>query len=321
MSKKKYDVIVVGELNVDLILNKIESFPEMGKEKIAREMSLVLGSSSAILASNLSSLGSSVGFIGKIGNDIFGELALKALNEKKVDTSLIIKSDQYRTGATIVMSVDNDRANITYPGAMETLTLEDIPEDALQQARHLHFSSYFLQPGMKNDLLPLLQKAKALGLSTSVDPQWDPSEKWEIDLEGLLPFIDFFMPNVAELTSMMKESGFDTALRKVNPDHTLILKMGTEGSCLYKNGQKTIFPPFLNEEVVDTIGAGDSFNAGFLHKFLEGAPLEDCMVFASLTGAVSTTAAGGTGAFTSYENVLEIIKNKFSHSVSHETTR
>jgi len=72
MTKKKFDVIVVGELNVDLILNSIDSFPEMGKEKIAKNMNLTLGSSSAIFASNLSSLGAQVGFIGKIGNDAFG---------------------------------------------------------------------------------------------------------------------------------------------------------------------------------------------------------------------------------------------------------
>ncbi len=321
MADKKYDVIVIGELNVDLILNKIESFPVVGKEKIARDMSLVLGSSSAILASNLSSLGTKVGFIGKVGNDIFGELILNSLKDKKVDTSLIIKSDQYRSGATIVMSFGNDRANITYPGAMEELTVADVSDEVLSQARHLHFSSYFLQPGMQKGFKELMQRAKRLGLTTSVDPQWDPSEKWDIDLYSLLPSIDFFMPNVSEITAMTRTKDMDAALKKIDTKNTLIVKMGTEGSCLYKDGIKVIFPAFLNESVVDTIGAGDSFNAGFLHKYLKGGSIEDSLVFASLTGAVSTTASGGTGAFTSYENVMEIIKNKFSYTIDHETAR
>ncbi len=81
---KEFDVIEVGELNVDLILNQIESFPEMGKEKLAHAMTLTLGSSSAIFASNLSSLGAKVSFIGKIGEDSFGDLILDSLITKKL---------------------------------------------------------------------------------------------------------------------------------------------------------------------------------------------------------------------------------------------
>src|SRR5687767_11395669 len=131
---KDIDVIVVGELNVDLILNQISSFPEIGKEILAQQMTLTLGSSSAIFASNLSSLGAKVAFIGKIGQDQFGEVVLQSLKAKGVDTGLIIQSSALHTGATVVLNFDEDRAMVTHPGAMDDLHLADISPEQLSRA-------------------------------------------------------------------------------------------------------------------------------------------------------------------------------------------
>lgn len=323
MSNKEYDILVIGELNVDIILNDIASFPEMGKEKIAKDMSVVLGSSSAILASNLSSLGAKVGFVGTIGNDSFGDLTLKTLKGKGVDTSLIIRKDDMATGATVVMSFQNDRANVTYPGAMEALTIDDISDEVLLKARHLHFSSVFLQPGISKNLTQLFIRAKALGLTTSLDPQWDPAEEWGMDIKNLLPQVDFFLPNIQELEAISQKDNVAAAIESINSPNTVIVKMGTKGACLYTPDKEQVYPAFLNEDVVDTVGAGDSFNSGFLFKFLQGSSIDDCMEFGSLTGAVNTTATGGTGAFKSYDHVIAIMKNKFGYreEKSHEITR
>ena len=118
----QYDVIVVGELNVDLILNQIDKFPVIGKEVLATQMTLTLGSSSAIFASNLKTLGTAVTYIGKLGNDNFGDHIISGLKNKGVDTSKIIISPHYNTGATIVLNFQEDRAMVTYPGAMSYLT-------------------------------------------------------------------------------------------------------------------------------------------------------------------------------------------------------
>ena len=142
---KQFDVIVVGELNVDLILNDIESFPEMGKEKIAGRMNLTLGSSSAIFASNLSSLGAKVAFLGKIGKDSFADLVLSSLEQKRVDTSMIIQDPDLATGATIVLNYGEVRAMVTHPGAMDFLGLDDITDELLERGAHLHFSSCFFR--------------------------------------------------------------------------------------------------------------------------------------------------------------------------------
>jgi len=313
-SEKKFDAIVVGELNVDLILNQIESFPEVGKEKLADNMTLTLGSSSAIFASNLSALGMRVSFIGKIGNDIFGRFCKDQLNEKGVDTSMLIQSDDLKTGATVILNFAEDRAMITHQGAMKHLGITDISHEMLSMARHLHFSSYFLQPGFKNDLDRLFKMAKEAGLTTSLDVQWDPVEQWEFDFKKILLYVDIFLPNEAELLNLTGKDTIDAALNAFGGVGKFILiKKGKEGSLLSYNDKIVNGKSFLNDKVVDAIGAGDSFNAGFIFKFIQGSPPEDCQTFGNLIGAISTTGSGGTKAFTNYEETMKIAREKFGY--------
>jgi sugar/nucleoside kinase (ribokinase family) len=310
------NVVVIGELNVDIILNKIESFPAIGKEIIAENMTVTLGSSSAIFASNLSSLGGSVAFIGKVGRDIFAELVIDSLSKKKVDTRSVIRTEKFKTGATIVLNYDQDRAMVTYPGAMNDLRPEDIDMSILARSRHLHFSSCFLQPGMKAGLPELFRQAKALGMSTSLDPQWDPAEKWEMDLDKLLPYVDVFLPNRKELQFLTGRPDVQSAIKLIGPyAKIVVVKDGTEGAMMWANGEFIHQPAFINNNVVDCIGAGDSFNAGFILKFVNDASLEECLKFGALTGAISTTEAGGTQAFENTERISFLAREKFNYKL------
>ena len=314
--RREFDVIVVGELNVDLILNELDRFPEVGKEILARQMTLTLGSSAAIFASNIASLGAKVAFIGKIGHDKFGELVLESLQKNGVDVSMIKMDDQHGTGATIILNVEEDRANTTYPGAMDFLTLEDISGDDLEKAKHLHFSSYFLQPGMRKGVGKLFRTARELGLTTSFDMQWDPYEKWDLEIEEVLPHVNVFLPNENELLHLSGKASLDEAIGLIAKHvDVLAIKRGNQGSMVCHEGQITELPAFLNEHVVDAIGAGDSFNAGFIYKYILGNAIRDCQVFGNLTGAVSTTAAGGTNAFQDYESFRTKARDIFGFTV------
>jgi len=314
MRKKKFDVLVVGELNIDIILNEIESFPEIGKEKLANKMDTTLGSSSAIFASNLSSLGVKVAFLGKIGKDQNGDFVIDSLKDKGVDTSMIIRSQEYNTGATIVLNFLEDRANVTYPGAMDHLMLNDIKSKHLDSTRHLHFSSYFMQPGIKPDICVLFEKAKSIGLSTSMDPQWDPFEKWDLDYKSILPMVDVFLPNEVELNNITGMANIEDAFQAIQDYcNIVVVKSGNNGSTLFDKGKTFHADPFLNTSVVDAIGAGDSFNAGFISKFIESRPFAECQRYGNLMGAVSTTKAGGTTAFSDLESVMEIARTKFNY--------
>ena len=318
MKKKKqsgFDVLVVGELNVDLILNRIEGFPVMSKEIIAEDMTVTLGSSSAIFANNLSILGTRVTYLGKVGTDHFADLVCKSLSGSGVDISNIINTKQFQTGLTVAMNYDNDRAMVTYPGAMSDLSINDVTEEVLESASHMHLSSVFLQDGIGPDIVKVFRMARGKGLTTSLDPQWDPKERWSLDLPALLPLVDVFLPNEEELKHLTGIKDTETALKKIQPySNTVVVKMGVNGALMLKEGQITHRRALLNNDVVDAIGAGDSFNAGFIHKFTSGASLETCLKFAILTGAINTTAAGGTAAFTSRENIMTLAMEKFKYT-------
>lgn len=311
--KKKLDVVVIGELNVDIILSSIDSFPSIGKEILANYMSLTLGSSSAIFASNLSALGTIVGFIGKVGDDVFAKLILDSLQSKNVDTSHILQSTSIPTGATIVLNYDQDRANITFPGAMNDLHIEDIDFAFLSTGRHMHFSSCFMQPGIKNDITVLFRKAKELGLTTSLDPQWDPQEKWDLPLENLLPWVDVFLPNVQEFKFLTRADTIEEGIKKIKQfANCIIIKNGSNGSIGW-DGENIIYQPaFRNDKVVDCIGAGDSFNAGFIMDYINNKPFKKCLETGSLIGAINTTRAGGTGAFENTALIREISRERFN---------
>ena len=310
---KPFDVLVVGELNIDLILNKIEAYPSIGKEIIAGEMNFTMGSSAAIFACNLSALGSKVAFMGKVGEDNFSEIILIDLKKKGVDISQILKT-RTNTGMSVILNYEEDRAIVTYPGAMEELKVSDVSDETLLIANHLHVSSLFLQKALKPDIVELFKRAKRIGLTTSLDPQWDPAELWDIDLPELLPYVDIFLPNESELLNLTGRESIDKALEEIKTYGNLILiKKGKNGSILSYDGNKVNCKPFFNNAVVDAIGAGDSFNAGFVFKFLQGAPPETCQIFGNLIGAISTTKSGGTTAFTDYDGTMKIAKEKFNY--------
>ncbi len=310
---KQFDIIALGELNVDLILNNIEGFPEVGKEKFAKQMTLTLGSSTAIFAANAAALGARVAFCGMIGNDSFGDLVETSLKAKGVNTQYLIRQNKYATGATICMSYDEDRANLTYQGAMDYMSLADINPEVFKSAKHIHISSIFMQSGVKHDLMQILQLAKENGVTTSLDTQWDPVEQWDLNYKEVLPLLTVFMPNETELKFLTHSDTLEEAIEKIRPyANAAVIKCGSRGSLLLQKGQPDRRQAaLLNKNVVDCIGAGDSFNSGFINRLAAGDPLEKCQQYGNMTGAVNTTAAGGTTAFTCKEDVERIGRERF----------
>ena len=310
---KAFDIIALGELNVDLILNQIEGEPEIGKEKFAKQMTLTLGSSTAIFAANAAALGAKVAFCGMIGDDSFGDLVESSLQAKGVDTRYLIRQNKYATGATICMSYDEDRANLTYQGAMDYMSLDDINPEVFKQTKHIHISSIYMQSGVKRDLMKILELCKANGVTTSLDSQWDPAEKWDLDWKKVLPLVTVFMPNETELKFLTRSETLEEAIEKIRPyTNAAVIKCGSKGSILVRKGQPDRKQEaLLNKNVVDCIGAGDSFNSGFLTRFAAGDDLARCQEYGNMTGAVNTTAAGGTTAFTNREEVEKIGRERF----------
>ena len=314
---KKYDIAAIGELNVDIILNGIESEPEIGKEKFCKDMIVTLGSSTAIFAANAAALGSKVCFVGLVGNDSFGNLVKTSLAAKGVATHFIGTGDT-PTGATICMSYGEDRANLTYQGSMDVMGFDQIDKSVFDLSKHIHLSSLFMQSALLRDIDKVLDLAAEKGVTVSLDTQWDPMEKWALDYARVLPRITIFMPNEKELCALTGKDNLEDAIAEVLPylGNMMLVKCGSKGSLLIrKDGTRKLLPAFLNKDVVDAIGAGDSFNSGFISAFVKGLSPEECQITGNLTGAVNTTAAGGTGAFTSLEDVRAVCKTKFGKEV------
>lgn len=306
------NVLVIGELNVDVLLNGIRGFPVIGQEILADEMLVTLGSSSAIFAANLSALGVATSFCGMVGKDLFGQLVLTELAGKGVNCELIKESSAHKTGVTMILNYGQDRANITHCGAMDHFSYGNIPVERLSRFSHLHLSSFFLQKSLRKDIVRLFRTAKDYGLTTSIDLQWDPANAWDFPFRECLPAVDLFMPNESEILSLTGTQKLSDALELLDPfANTIVVKMGISGSVAYQKGVYKRAPAFLHDHFIDAIGAGDSFNAGFISSYLQGRTLHECLISGNLTGAINTTAAGGTGAFSDPASFVKKAKSLF----------
>ncbi|MFL6350580.1 MAG: carbohydrate kinase family protein [Bryobacteraceae bacterium] len=287
-------ILIAGELNVDLVLQNPRSFPVLGRETLVEGVSLTVGSASAICASALAKLGEQVTFIGKVGVDGWGDLCLKSLGELGIDCSLVSRDESLTTGITVSITWTKDRALLTYLGSIAALQASDVSNEYLRGCRHLHVSSFFLQRALRPGLKSLLARARENGLTTSVDPGFDPEEAWGRDLIHTLDEVDVFLPNEIELAAISGNENRTEALQSLKNGRTLIVaKLGGDG-CMAICDSEVVSVPAFPITPVDTTGAGDTFNAGFLHAWLDGADLEAAMRFGAACGALSTLGLGGT---------------------------
>lgn len=290
----EFDVLVVGELNVDLILQG-DVTPAFGQvEKLADDATLTIGSSSAICACGLARLGLRVAFAGTVGDDEFGRFMVRELAARGIDTQAIRIDPTLKTGLTVILARPGgaDRAMLTYAGSIAALRYADIDLAQLARARHLHLGSYFLLDGLRPDVPALVDAAHRCGLTVSLDTNYDPREAWQAD--DVLRRVDVFLPNEAELRAITRHTEVDAALRSLTIP-TVAVKLGGQGA-LARQGAEMVTAAVVPVDVVDTTGAGDSFDAGFLYGYLSRWPLSQTLRFATVCGSLSTRAAGGTTA-------------------------
>jgi sugar/nucleoside kinase (ribokinase family) len=289
----KFDVLVAGEINPDLILTG-EVQPGFGQiEKLVDSATLTIGSSSAIFACGATRLGLKVTFIGVCGQDVFGRFMLEEMQKRGVEIGNVIRVPGGATGLSLILNRGQDRAILTHPGLIAALRADDVPDGLLRQTRHLHVASYFLQTALHPGLPDLFRRARALGLTTSLDTNYDPSGAWS-GFEELLGLTNVFLPNEMEALSLSGEASLDLAADRLGSRvETLAIKLGAAGAFGVRGTQK-VKAASIPVEVVDTVGAGDSFDAGFLYGYLNAWDLERSLRLGCACGALSTQKAGGT---------------------------
>lgn len=306
------DVSVIGELNLDLIMNGLPQQLVLEREHLAKDLSITLGSSSAIFAHNLALLGNKVGFSSCIGSDPFGEICLKRLGESGVELSRVRRLPGKTTGLTVILPQRKQRFILTYPGTMYDLTERELELSYLFSAKHLHVSSYFLQKGIRPHLIEIYRKAKEAGLSTSLDTNDDPEDRWSGDIQLLFKYVDILLPNEREACKLAQTTDVERAAHALSQKvPILVIKRGSQGAMVLANKEKfSGFPPVV--DMADPIGAGDTFDAGFVHQYIRGAKIEDCLRFANMVGALSVTRAGGTEAFRDVQHREGFIRKNWS---------
>ena len=286
-------VLVAGELNPDLILRNYSQYPEPGKEVLVEDAELTMGSSTAICAMGLARLGDSVTFASVVGCDAYGSYCCDTLERAGIDISRVARRTDRKTGITVSVTSSKDRALVTYLGAIAALRAEDLPDEGFRGQEHFHVSSYYLQEALRPGLKDRFAAAHRAGLTTSLDTGYDPSETWGSDLFDTLAEVDVFLPNEVEIQKITGCRDVEEGLRKLGNGRTLVVaKLGAQGCAVIQHGQWTQIRAFP-VEVVDSTGAGDSFNAGFLHSWRRGDPLDSCMQFAGVCGALSMRGLGG----------------------------
>jgi sugar/nucleoside kinase (ribokinase family) len=292
-----FDVTIAGELNLDLILYGTPAEIPRERELLVSDLNLTLGSSSAIVAHNLASLGTSVGFVSCIGTDQFGEAALARLSAAGADVSKVAVLPGRKTGLTVIMQRDTWRNMLTYPGTIFELRLQDLDLEYLCSARHFHLSSFYLQRGLRPDVPELFKKLKSAGLTISLDCNDDPDDTWGGGIWEALNYVDVFLPNAREAMRLTGTNELEPALEKLTGTVPLVaVKLGSDGA-IAARGKERWSSPSLPVELVDPVGAGDSFDAGFLHQYIRGADVSTCLASGNRAGALSVTRAGGSEAF------------------------
>jgi sugar/nucleoside kinase (ribokinase family) len=294
----RFDVTIAGELNLDLILYGLPEQLEPERELLADRMTLTLGSSSAIVAHNLAALGSRVGFQSRIGNDPLGRISLERLQESGVDVSKVrVISGATTTGLTVILYHEQWRNILTYAGTIAELMWDDLDLHYLSDSRHFHFSSYYLQKSLRPRVAELFQYLKSKGLSVSLDTNDDPDDRWEGGLHDVLRHVDIFLPNEREACKAAGSEDLEDAVRSLSQlVSVVVVKRGRKGA-IAQRGSERFTAPSREVVAVDPVGAGDSFDAGFLHEYIRGSDLQTCLSSGNLAGALSTTRPGGTEAF------------------------
>jgi sugar/nucleoside kinase (ribokinase family) len=303
-----FDVLVAGEINPDLILSDPSLAVAFGQQETLVERAvLTVGSSSAIFACGAARLGLRVGFIGVVGDDLFGRFRLDALRAHGVDVSPVVVDPALQTGFSVILSRGADRAIITYPGAMAALRAGQVTDDLLGAARHLHVASYFLQTSLQPGLPDLLRRARRLGLTTSLDTNWDHAGQWQ-GFDALLRLVDVFLPNQNEVLAISGSPTVEAALEQLGAGcDTVAVKLGADGG-VARRGSQIVRAPAVPVAVVDTVGAGDTFDVGFLYGMLNGWGLDQSLRLACACGSLSTRAAGGVDGQPSLEEAQSVME-------------
>jgi sugar/nucleoside kinase (ribokinase family) len=297
------DILVVGEINPDIVISDPDPVPVFGEvERVVRSIQMTVGSSSAIFACGAARLSLRVAFCGVVGDDALGRFMLEVMAARGIDVSACVVDRALPTGATAILTSGTDRAMLTAMGSIGSLDLDAVPASMIARARHLHTGGFYLLETSRDRLPAFFTEARGRGQTTSFDTNWDPSERWDGGVTAMLRASDVFFPNATEARRIAGVDDVDEAalalaatgaFGRTDGGPIVAVKLGAAGALACRAGGPIVRVPAMAIEPVDTTGAGDSFDAGFLRAWLDGGDLLDSLELGVVCGALSTRRPGG----------------------------
>ncbi len=297
-------ILAIGDINVDIMMGGLASLPQVDREITCQSFEITMGSSAAIFAVAYACLGGRISFLGLAGNDAYGDFMLDGMKKFGIGIDLVRRTDKVKTGVTVNLIYQNTRSQVTYPGTISEFSGSDIDEQVLRGFDHVHFAGPYQQTRFRPEITRLLQLAKQLGMTSSLDPQWDATGRWEY-MADWLPLLTYLFVNEDEAKSIAGASDVGQACTWLAARTRYpLVKAGAAGVYLVDAG-KVVQVPGIAVDVVDTTGAGDTFDASFLFERLEsGKELAAAATFANVAAARSCRFVGGVGARSSYQDVV-----------------
>lgn len=303
--------LAIGDLNVDLILNELKDFPELGKEIVAQNHFLNIGGSGGIFSVVLAGLGIDTYIISKIGNDIFGNLLTDKIKAYGVNVNKLVIKDDKETGITVNLSYKNDKYQISSLNLIGSLNIDEIIFKNIKNLGHVSFSSYYMLKNLKKDYIRLINDIKKVygDVTFSLDTNDDPENRWGKEIYNILNNIDIFFINKKEALKISKESNIVDALNKLSREvKTVIIKLGSKGY-IARDGENYYSGDSLKTNFKDSTGAGDNFNAGFIYGFINNFNIKKSLKIANICGAKSTEYLGGVGNKEKFLELKKFIKS------------
>jgi sugar/nucleoside kinase (ribokinase family) len=214
------------------------------------------------------------------------------------------------TGLSVILSKGADRAILTFPGTISALRYSEINLSVVRAARHLHLASFFLLEALRPEIPRLFREARKSGVTVSMDTNFDPAETWDGGVHEALRHVDVFLPNAAEAKGIAGKGSTEEAISRLAENIPLVaVKLGEQGAMAKHGSAPAISLAAHTVKVVDTVGAGDCFNAGFLFGFLSGWDPRRSLQLGIACGCLSTRKAGGVDAQPDLEEATWFIEN------------
>ncbi|MCK5595544.1 sugar kinase [bacterium] len=306
------DVVCLGILVADVVAKSVNDVPGRGKLGIVEKIELHTGGCASNTGSALKKLGIDTALIGKVGTDGFGDYVVEEMSKSGLNVEGIKRDKETNTSCSLALVEDDgERRFIHCYGADGTFTEDDVDWDIIKGCKILHIAGSFLLPTFDGiQTAHVLEKARSMGITTSLDTAWDAKGKWRETIEPALKYIDIFLPSIEEarmITGLDSEEEIADFFLKYGMK-IVSLKMGSKGCFVKSSKDEVVKFPIFGIDAVDATGAGDAFAAGFLAGALKGWNLHKMAELACAVGACCVEAMGAKAGIRSLDETMKFIE-------------